>query len=192
MIVRATSACWSSPRRWRRTGLVSPMQTLLDAWRAESGYITPKVGVAAAVPDGSDGLLLIKRRDNGLWAMPGGWAEIADTPATGAVREVLEETGLIVRADRLLGLYDGWLHKFSRLNHLYHIVFLCSVVGGTLQAADEVLDAGFFSRHALPPLAPGHAVAIDDAFAALANPHLPVAFDRLPQPHGVVDKPPLS
>src|SRR5579871_4110696 len=70
-------------------------QTFLDIWRSESGYITPKVGVAAAVTDDAGRLLLIRRRDNGLWAMPGGWAEIADTPAAGAIREVQEETGFI-------------------------------------------------------------------------------------------------
>jgi len=157
-----------------------PAQAVLSAWRAESGYITPKVGVAAAVHDAAGRLLLIHRRDNGLWALPGGWADVGDTPAGAAMREVREETGLITRAERLLGVYDGRLHGYSRLTHLYHLVFAATIVGGQLQASAEVQGAAFFAADALPPLAPGHPTAIADAFAALADPDCPASFDPPP------------
>jgi ADP-ribose pyrophosphatase YjhB (NUDIX family) len=154
-----------------------PTEKLLQAWRGETGYITPKVGVAAAVADEEGRLLLVRRADNGLWAMPGGWSDVAEAPSAGAVREVAEETGLSVRATRLVGVYDGRLHGLTRLLHLYHLVFACEPMGGTLRPNAEVLAAAYFAPDDLPALSPGHAGPIADAFAALRDPQQPARFD---------------
>lgn len=142
------------------------------------GYVTVKVGVAAAVFNVAGEQLLVQRQDNGLWAMAGGWADVGEAPAAMAAREVLEETGLTVRVERLLGLYDSRLREFRHPHHIYHLVFLCALTHGTPTITAEIRDAAWFAQDdALPPLSPGHEPAIRDAFRAHLDPCFPAAFD---------------
>jgi ADP-ribose pyrophosphatase YjhB (NUDIX family) len=129
------------------------------------GYATPKVGIAAAIFDQQNQMLLIQRADNQLWAMPGGWADVNLRPAEVAVKEVLEETGLHITIDRLLGVYDGQQNNFQNFYHLYHLVFSGTVTGGTpTLAPDETLAIQWYTEKNLPKLSPGHDHAILDAF----------------------------
>lgn len=132
-----------------------PPKWVFESLAKECGHITPKVGVAAAIFNGDKKLFLVQRADNKLWAMPGGWAEIGETPAQCVVREVAEETGLMVRVSDLIGIYDSNAHGFNHLHHIYHLVFLCEVISGELRINKECLAAGYFSMHELPPLSPG-------------------------------------
>ncbi len=144
----------------------------------EVGYVTVKVGVAAAVFEAEGRLLLLQRRDSGLWAMPGGWADVGiDTPAVMTAREVREETGLEVRVDRLLGLYDSRFRRFRHPHHLYHLVFRCTPIGGIAQVTEESLAIDYFTSSDLPPLAASHVDAVGDAFRQWADPTLPAVFD---------------
>ena len=144
---------------------------------ADIGYVTPKVGVAAAIFDQERRILLVRRRDNGLWAMPGGWADVGESAAEMAAREVREETGLGVTVDRLLGLYDSRKRGFRHPHQIYHVVFCCTAVTGTPVQTEETLGVDWFAADALPPLSPGHLDPIGDAFHALADPSLPAVFD---------------
>jgi ADP-ribose pyrophosphatase YjhB (NUDIX family) len=141
------------------------------------GYVTPKVGVAAAVFDAHDRILLVRRRDNGLWAMPGGWADVGESAAEMTAREMREETGLAVRVDRLLGLYDSFKREFRHPQQIYHVVFCCSVTGGIAVQTEETLGVEWFAAADLPELSPGHHDPVRDAFRALADPGLPAVFD---------------
>jgi ADP-ribose pyrophosphatase YjhB (NUDIX family) len=144
----------------------------------EVGYVTVKVGVAAAVFDPAGRILLLQRRDSGLWAMPGGWADVGtDTPAAMTAREVREETGLEVRVDRLLGLYDSRFRRFRHPHHLYHIVFRCTPIGGTPAVTEESLAIDYFTSSDLPQLAASHVDAVRDAFRQWADPTHPAIFD---------------
>ena len=69
--------------------------------------LVPIPVVDAAVFDEAGCILLVQRRDDGLWAMPGGALEVGETPAEGACRETLEETGVVVRVRGLAGVYDS-------------------------------------------------------------------------------------
>jgi ADP-ribose pyrophosphatase YjhB (NUDIX family) len=142
---------------------VTPLE-LQSNWVREAGYVTPKVGVGAAIFDNGNGLLLIKRPDSGLWGLPVGWSEVGETAARGIAREVREETGLLVRPQRVLGIYDSRLGGSSSLHHFYNIVFGCTVEGGALVKTAEALDVGYFPRDALPPLVRHHTPCILDAF----------------------------
>jgi ADP-ribose pyrophosphatase YjhB (NUDIX family) len=157
------------------TGL-APVE-IRTAWARDVGYVTPRVGVGAAIFDECGRLLLQKRTDSGLWALPVGFSEVGETPAAGIAREVREETGLIVRPEQLLGVYScqggPWL-----LHHLYNIVFWCSVQGGVLVPTVEAPIAEYFSRDGLPELLPHHAGAIADAFVAQQGGAPAAAFDR--------------
>lgn len=158
------------------TGLPEPeIQALLAR---DLGYVTVKVGVATAVFDERGRQLLVRRRDNGLWAMAGGWADIGDSPAAMAAREVREETGLEVRVERLLGLYDSRRRSFSHAHHIYHLVFLARWSSGEPIVTPETLDVRWFRPgEPLPPCSPGHEEAISDAFLAWVDPGRPAVFD---------------
>lgn len=65
------------------------------------------VSVAGAVIRDDGRFLAIRRRDNGTWELPGGVLELDETPEDGVVREVREETGILVKVDRLTGVYKN-------------------------------------------------------------------------------------
>jgi ADP-ribose pyrophosphatase YjhB (NUDIX family) len=155
-----------------------PADAVEAALTKDVGYVTVKVGVAAAIFDPAGRILLLRRRDNGLWAMPGGWADVGtDTPAGMTAREVREETRLEVRVDRLLGLYDSRFRRFRHPHHLYHIVFHCTPIGGSPEVTEESLAIDYFTESDLPPLVFSHVDAVHDAFRQWADPTLPPVFD---------------
>jgi ADP-ribose pyrophosphatase YjhB (NUDIX family) len=129
----------------------------------------PLVGADAAVIDDAGHMLLIRRADNGLWAMPGGFLAVGETPAQGAAREALEETGVRARAHTLVGVFDSRLCATPGPWHLLHLVFLCQPLehgaAATPSHAVETVDQGWFREDELPAdLDPGHRVRIPEAF----------------------------
>jgi ADP-ribose pyrophosphatase YjhB (NUDIX family) len=130
---------------------------------------TPFASGDAAVIDDAGRILLIRRADNGTWAMPGGALEVGETAAEGTLREVLEETGVHCRAVSLVGVFDSRLCGTVSRHHLYHFVFLCKPLGMPEEApshAVEVLDTGWFSEDDLPEeLHAGHKPRIAHAFS---------------------------
>lgn len=69
------------------------------------GYATPKTDVRAFILR-NNRILMVKEAADGLWSLPGGWADVGDTPSKVVRREVEEETGLKVRVTKLLGVWD--------------------------------------------------------------------------------------
>ena len=136
-------------------------------FRGDLGIRTPFVGVDGAVFDAEGKLLLIQRKDNGSWAMPGGAADVGEPPSAVAVREVWEETGLRVRAVRLVGVYDSRLVGSPDAVHLYHLVFMCERESGELTLTNETIAFGYFSEEEAAGLTlhRGHGARIPDAFA---------------------------
>jgi ADP-ribose pyrophosphatase YjhB (NUDIX family) len=121
------------------------------------------------VIDDEGRILLIKRADNGQWAMPGGALEVGETPAEGVVRETLEETGVSCRAVSLIGVFDSRLCGTTSPHHLYQFIFLCEPLKkgepGQPSHAFEVLDADWFPEDGLPEaIDPGHVTRIPEAF----------------------------
>lgn len=128
---------------------------VLDLYRNNLGHISPIAGAEVAVfRDGK--LLLIKREDDGLWALPGGLVEVGETLAQAAQRELLEETNLHGRVVKLLGIFDSRLWHSKTKSHVYHVVFLTECDTDQPVAGPETTDVGFFSRDGLPTLSPGH------------------------------------
>jgi 8-oxo-dGTP pyrophosphatase MutT (NUDIX family) len=94
-------------------------------------------GADALVRDARGRVLLVRRADDGSWAMPGGWVDPGETPERAVVREVAEETGLRVSAPRLL-------HTKQRPASV-HYTFGCKLDGGDLRTSDESLEVAFVS-----------------------------------------------
>jgi ADP-ribose pyrophosphatase YjhB (NUDIX family) len=108
-----------------------------------------RLGCSATIFDNSrQKLLLTKRVDNGLWCLPGGGVDAGESVAEACEREVLEETGLIVKAKKLLGVYSD-PHRIAEYanGNRFHIVrlnFEAEVLGGQLAVTDETTDVDFF------------------------------------------------
>ena len=123
-----------------------------DLFQEERGHATPKVDVRAVIfKDNS--ILLVKERLDGGWNLPGGWADVGESPSEAVVREVLEESGYQVRATRLLAVYDREKHAHPPLAYyVYKLFFECEIVGGAAASSVETEEVAFFVREALPPL----------------------------------------
>jgi ADP-ribose pyrophosphatase YjhB (NUDIX family) len=119
---------------------------------------SPVIGVEAAVFR-NDEILLIKRSDNGLWAVPGGLADFGENLPEGAVRELKEETGLTGKIVGLLGVFDLRLWK-STLNVQTHSLVFEAAADGEPVITNEATACGFFSADNLPPLSPGHVLRV--------------------------------
>ena len=137
-----------------------------EQFRGDLAVRTPFVGVDAAIFNDEGKILLVQRKDNGTWAMPGGAADVGEPPSAVAVREAWEETGLRVEPRKLVGVYDSRLVGSPDSVHLYHLVFLCEVIDGALTLTNETIAYGYFTREEIVslPLHRGHGTRISDAF----------------------------
>jgi len=140
---------------------------------------TPSVAVDAAIFDTDGRLLLAQRADTGDWCMPGGAADVGESPSAGAVRETREETGLIVRATRVIGVFDNrtWgLPSVAR--HAYYLVFECEVLGGELTPSIETTDFRWVTEEEAValPLFRAHVRKVPEAFRLHRMPGAPPAF----------------
>ena len=154
-------------------------ERVLELWAGEDGYLTPKVDVRAAVfQDGR--VLLVRERADGRWSLPGGWADVGDTPAQCVEREVREEAGLRVRATHLVAVHDGTRNGHPpRPFHVYKLFFLCTLEGGVATTSIETDEVAFFAEDALPELSVGRVTAAQIAlcFEHLRDPARPTEFD---------------
>jgi ADP-ribose pyrophosphatase YjhB (NUDIX family) len=151
----------------------------LEVLRLEQGYATPKVDVRAVVAR-SGKLLLMREAQDGRWSLPGGWADLGEPPSQVAEREVLEETGYVVRAVKLLAVWDNTKHQHpASVWHTYKLFLRCELEGGAPHYGHETLDSGFFGADELPPLSLPRVTAsqLERLFAHLEHPDYPSDFD---------------
>jgi ADP-ribose pyrophosphatase YjhB (NUDIX family) len=106
----------------------------------------PAVGVVVAI---EGRIVLVRRRfepQAGSWALPAGYMELGETPEQAAARECLEETGLTVQVEHLLGVYAFGNTAQSGIL----LIFAAKALAGTLEALDDALEIGTFSPEHLP------------------------------------------
>ena len=122
-------------------------EAVLRDFLAQPGYATPKVDVRAAIIQ-QNKILLVQERSDQRWSMPGGWADVGETPSEMVMREVREESGYEVAVKKVIGIFDA-----NRSNdmpaeffHAYKIIFLCEITGGQARAGDETLAVDFFGQ----------------------------------------------
>jgi len=115
--------------------------------------------VAALIRDAEGRILLQRRSDDGRWNLPAGAIDPGESPAEAVVREVREETGLVVRPVRVAGVFggrDGCRARYPNGDEVEFtaIVFECAAVGGALSCeGDETAELGWFDLADRPPLA---------------------------------------
>jgi 8-oxo-dGTP pyrophosphatase MutT (NUDIX family) len=107
-------------------------------------------------------VLLIKRRDIPVWVLPGGGLDAGESPAEGACREVLEESGYQVEVVRKVAEYLP-VNRLTQLSHFFE----CRIIGGVAKTGSESQEVSFFALNALPHMPPPYAGWIRDAAANL-------------------------
>ena len=155
-----------------------PIKQVKDYFCAGDGYQTPKIETRAAVF--RDGGILLVQEHSGRWSMPGGWVDYNLSVRRNAVKEVFEEAGMTVEAERLIALEDRNRHHEKRHAHeILSVLVLCRYVSGAFVPNAETQDCGFFTPDNLPPLETAKTTRehIEMSFSALADPNWPVFFD---------------
>ena len=145
----------------------------------EAGYATPKVDLRAVVFR-EEKILLVKEREDGGWSLPGGWADVGESPAEGTVREVREESGYETRAVKLLAVYDRNRHGHPPIPfHAFKLFFLCELMGGSPVRSHEIDAVDWFAEDSLPPLSLSRVTPaqIHRFFDHRRNPQWPADFD---------------
>src|SRR5215469_8069372 len=114
------------------------------------------IGVGSIIIE-DDRVVLVKRAHppiQGQWSIPGGVLEVGEPVREAAVREAREETGLIVEAGELLGVFDRVLRDAQKRVQYHYVLidFLCRPVGGEFLAASDATEVSWFTREELPGL----------------------------------------
>lgn len=145
-----------------------PFDALLPLKSTIFSRMSPLVVGAAAVIDKEGKILLMRRADNSLWAMPAGVMEVGETAAEAVVRETYEETGIRCVPKALVGVYDSRRWDKGLLHHVYKFTFLCEPQEEqSYEPFDplETLEIGWFTQDGLPvDLYKGHDKRISDAY----------------------------
>jgi len=119
-------------------------------------------------------------QDGGRWTLPGGWADIYESPSESVEREVFEESGYRARAVRLLAVYDRqkWPHP-PHPNYTYKLFFLCEITGGQPATSLETSGVGWFGPDELPELSTARILPeqIARLFEHARHPDWPADFD---------------
>ncbi len=117
----------------------------------QSGYATPKLDVRGAVFRDGKILLVRETADGGRWTLPGGWCDVGLSPAENVVKEVFEEAGFHVRAERLVAALDR--HRAGHHPQPFgacKLFFLCEITGGSATPSAETSEVAFFAEDEIP------------------------------------------
>ncbi|HEV8129537.1 MAG TPA: NUDIX domain-containing protein [Candidatus Eisenbacteria bacterium] len=163
---RYCALCGTRMRRKREHGVMRPTcpRCGFIAYRNPA----PACGVLIT----RNGRVLLARRAHeprlGAWGIPAGFMEYGEHPETTAVREVREETGLVVKLRGLFGVYAG---RDDPRTRAVLILYRARETGGRLEAGDDASEVGFFPLDRLPePLAfKAHQEALRDFRRAMAR-----------------------
>lgn len=135
--------------------------------------------VRAAVFRGTK-LLYVREREDGLWTLPGGWADVGQSASEAAVREVREESGYVVKAVKLLAIYHREKHPHPPILHSsWKMFFHCELLGGEPLTSYETTEVAFFGEDEIPALSLPRVLPeqIHHIYEHFRNPDLPTTFD---------------
>ncbi|HFI0666691.1 TPA: NUDIX hydrolase N-terminal domain-containing protein [Streptococcus suis] len=134
-----------------------PLEVVKELFCNESGYQTPKLDTRAAIFQ--DNKILLVQENDGLWSLPGGWCDVDQSVKDNVikeVKEVKEEAGLEVEAERVVAILDKHKNNPAKSAHRVTKVFiLCKVIGGEFQPNSETIGSAYFELNDLPQLSLG-------------------------------------
>ena len=136
---------------------------ILEQLQDNLSHVSPLLGAEAALFQ-DDQIMLMKRHDDGLWAIPGGLVDVGESWAEAAERELWEETCVRGHATKLMGVFDSRRWKTRSNLHLYHAVFLVESENPSPSVTSEATEVAFFSEDNLPPLSRGHHLRVPFIF----------------------------
>lgn len=144
----------------------------------ETGFQTPKIDTRGVIF--RDGKILLVKEKSGEWSLPGGWMDVNQTIRSNTEKEVKEEAGLDVEAERIIALLDR--NRYNTPMYAYNIckVFvLCRLKGGEFSENSETVASGYFSLDELPPLCNDKTTRaqVELCFDAVANDNWNPVFD---------------
>lgn len=156
---------------------------VLAIYQDNLSHVSPNCGgEAVVIRDGK--ILLIRRGDNGLWAMPGGFTDVGETIARTAQRELQEEAGIVGEVTRMLGIFDSLRWRDQVMAQIYTATFLVDAPDGNpVHSLPETTDVGFFAEDELPPLSTGHNKRVPLVFRLLRG-ELPLPYFDKPEKSG--------
>ena len=144
------------------------------------GYATPKVDVRGAVIEDNK-ILLVREASDGLWTLPGGFADIGISPSENVVKEIWEEAGVRVNAQGLYGIRHKAKHDYTPdARDFYKLFFICQKLDDEPPTpGHETTQVGFFPLTALPALSTGRVLEKDlvAAFEFAEDPRRFTLFD---------------
>lgn len=150
-----------------------------DLLKCETGYLTPKVDVRAAIIKDNK-ILLVKESLDGLWSLPGGWADVNLSVSENAIKEAKEEAGADIIPKRIIAILDRNKHnKPISMTSIYKIFVLCEYIDCNFESNTETEQCDFFSLDKLPALSTGriNEKQIKMCFDAYNNTNSDVIFD---------------
>ena len=125
------------------------VEKVYDLFCNETGYQTPKVDTRAAVFM-YDKILLV-HENNGTWSLPGGWCDVDQSIASNTEKEVKEEAGFTVKAEKLIAVQDWRKHNVT--NYAYGVVkafVMCRYESGNFEKNIETTEIAFFGKDEIP------------------------------------------
>ncbi len=149
-----------------------------DLFCNETGFQTPKLDTRAAIIE-NDRILLVKEK-NGKWSLPGGWVDVNQSIKANTEKEVLEEAGLDVVAERIVALHDRNRHNHPPYAYgICKVFILCRKLGGEFTANTETTESAFFALDELPEVdvAKNTVAQIKMCFDACYDKHWETVFD---------------
>ncbi|MEJ0069317.1 MAG: NUDIX hydrolase [Pseudomonadota bacterium] len=161
-------------------GADQPQPRILELFRQDVGYATPKVAVRGAVFR-DDRILLVREHTDDRWSLPGGWADVNQSPAECIEQEIVEESGYTARATKLAAVWDRRRHGHvpPQPHYVYLLFFLCELTGGAGRPSIETSEVEFFAEAALPELSVARVTEtqIRRMFEHRRRPELPTDFE---------------
>ena len=126
-----------------------PLEKVKDLFCNETGYQTPKIDTRAAIF--KDNKILLVHEKNGTWSLPGGWCDVLESIKSNTIKEVKEETGLNVKAIKIISIQDRNKHNTPMYAYGVCKVFvLCEIIDGEFKENIETTEIDYFALEDLP------------------------------------------
>jgi len=145
------------------TGL--PSGKIMERFKKELGYITPKIGVTGILFNMDGKMLLEHRSDDLLWGIPGGWVDVGEGPEAAIKREFMEEAELVIEPLDIIKFYTRLPGEFNQPHTTVHILYYCEYVSGEIKKSHESLEMKYMDYREIENWHKDHGLRAEEADA---------------------------